>query len=54
MGNETIKLEREAMLGEYKEESVVDRAKRVLKEYEMVVDYSYGEQALKKYISEYP
>ncbi len=54
LNNETIKQERQQLLASYKDESVIDRVKRTVREYELLQNFAYGENVIRKYIEEYP
>ncbi len=54
LNNDTIKQEREHLLSAYKNETVIDRVKRTIKEYEVLQNFAYGESLIQKYIQEYP
>ena len=54
LNNETSKQEREYLLTSYKDETIIDRVKRTIKEYEVLQNFGYGENLIQKYIQEYP
>ena len=42
LNNETIKQERDSLLGLYKDETVIERVKRTIREYEVLQNFAYG------------
>lgn len=54
LNNETLKVATEELLSFYKEETISERVRRAIREYELVQDVTAGERTIKKYIQEYP